>query len=720
MFNYKEQNQRRVLAPMSLLALVMTITTVIASGTAFGQIADHPKPTSQAVVVLGEIENIFVDDMEDMFSAGWIVADGTAVRIPSGLLVDLPANRLTLRDLVDQASPECKALGESGLASTDECMRNKGLTGGGAQILANRTADGYVIAGDVFLNKNMTGNVAGGIIGPTVAGYVSYIDFDQGYFVVNGTPDEAPAADTAIGGTDTRGVIVRINDPQTRQTIQSGLGCLTGSSNCSPDPRFCTDADSYTWAFTTGFPACIPSTNSTLGDRPTNSGSGNNNGGANSDGVGDPFCPMWNREFEGPLGRTVPNSRFYVPLVVGDPIGVDGNYEVIDGVKFFSAYGGFVQLGLKTKDLPNQPDFIIADEVENDIPPFDNARIKSLVIGFSTLDSSQVTTYKLHMDAATGEGIEDVWGTTVGNLDTTFHGISPNAGGIWKFGYDIDFLLGAPVAHGVCANLLNGGWDVCPNGGTLTEETELMIPTMREIVMYSHHLEALDPGITVVDILGRDAQHGMYVTGAGQGHPEFGEINTNKTAYPFIFEGMPWNLDRRLGPGGCYEDTGCESPAEAPLGSFPLDPFPSSGDADWVAHTVKNGVPVFLAERLTGYHPFGPGDSLDPYTEDPGVREFPAEPDGLQGVHCDVQNNAPAAAQDTLAATEDVATQKSIAELLSNDTDLDDDVISVYLVEGRSANGGTITDMGADISFQSAPDYNGADEFHYNITDGHG
>ena len=98
------------------------------------------------------------------------------------------------------ASPECLALGESGLASSDECMRNKGLQGGGAQILANRLPNGYVIAGDVFLLKNMTGNVAGGIIGPTVGGSVSYIDFNQGYFVVNGALNEAPAADTAIGG----------------------------------------------------------------------------------------------------------------------------------------------------------------------------------------------------------------------------------------------------------------------------------------------------------------------------------------------------------------------------------------------------------------------------------------------------------------------------------------------------------------------------------------
>ena len=721
MFNNKDQNQGRLLAPMGFFTLVVTLATFIASGTAFGQVADHPAPESQAVVVLGEIENIFVDDMDDMFSAGWIVADGTAVRIPGGLLIDLPMNRMTLRDLMAAASPECLALGESGLASSDECMRNKGLQGGGAQILANRLPNGYVIAGDVFLLKNMTGNVAGGIIGPTVGGSVSYIDFNQGYFVVNGALNEAPAADTAIGGTDTRGVIVRINDPDAVHTIQSGLGCIAGMPNCSPDTRFTADLGSYSYSFTTGMPACIPSTNNTLGDRPTNSGSGNNNGGADEDGEGDPFCPMWNRDFEGPIGRTVPDSRFFVPMVVGDPVSFDGNYEIVDGVKFFSAYAGAVQLGLKTKDDDNQPDFITWDEVENDVPPFDNARIKSLCIGFSTLDSSQVTCYKLMHDGAGGEH-EYVWGTTVGNLDTTHHGIPPNAGGIFKFGYDIDFLLGAPVAHGPCANLLNAGWNVCQLGGTLEEETDLMIPTMREIIGYSHHLDTLNPGVTVVDMLGRDAQHGSYVAGSGQGHPEFGEINFDKMSFPFIFEGIPWNLDRRLGPGGCDEDDGCESPSDAPLGSFPLDPFPVSGDMDWVSHAVKNGVPIFIASKMTGYHPFGAADSVDPYPADPGPRQFlpTGEQDGLLGVHCDIDNNEPAAASDSLTAVEDTALFVPAEDLLSNDSDPDQDLLSVFLVDGGSLEGGSLSEVAGGLSYLPGEDYNGPDEFFYNVSDGHG
>ena len=714
MFNINEKETKKR-GWMIANALVVTIFlgSVLSSTNIEGQIANVPHPTSQSVVVLGEIENIFVDDMDEMFSAGWIIADGVAVRIPSGLMIDLPANRLTIRDLVAGASPECLANGESGLASTDECLRSKGLQGGGAQILANRLQDGSIIAGDVFLNKSMTGNVAGGIVPPTVGGYVSYINYQDGYFVVNGTMNQRPSAD---GGTDKRGVICRINDPDTRQTIQSGLGCIAGMPHCSPDPRFTIDPDNYSWTFGTGYPVCIPSTNNTLGNR-------DDDAGANIlTGEGDEFCPVWNRNFEGPLNRTVPDSTFFVPLQVGDPIGIEGNFEVINGVRFFSSYGGMVQLGLKTKNQDDQPDYMIYDEVEGDVPPFDNARIKSLCIAFTTIDDMHVHTYKLHKDPATGEDIEYIWGTSLGNLGTRFNGIPPNAGHINKFGYDVDFLLGAPAAHGPCLNLLNGGFNVCPQGGTMEEEVALMSPTSKEVVGRTLHSMSLNPGIFPRDILGFEAQHGMYITGQGQGHPEFVEINLDKNYYPFIFEGMPWNLDRRLGPGGCYEDAGCESLADAPVGSFPLTPFPSAGDPDWVSHSIGNGIPPFASQRMTAYYPFGENDFMQPYSEVPGLN--PALPagvsDGLTTAHCDIPNNMPLALQDSLSADEDQVAMISDENLLLNDSDPDLDQLSLFHYESTSLNGGTIQRVGSGLVYQGAPDFNGSDEFHYSITDNHG
>ena len=97
MFNINEKETKKR-GWMIANALVVTIFlgSVLSSTNIEGQIANVPHPTSQSVVVLGEIENIFVDDMDEMFSAGWIIADGVAVRIPSGLMIDLPANRLTI------------------------------------------------------------------------------------------------------------------------------------------------------------------------------------------------------------------------------------------------------------------------------------------------------------------------------------------------------------------------------------------------------------------------------------------------------------------------------------------------------------------------------------------------------------------------------------------------------------------------------------------------
>src|SRR5437660_7873787 len=51
--------------------------------------------------------------------------------------------------------------------------------------------------------------------------------------------------------------------------------------------------------------------------------------------------------------------------------------------------------------------------------------------------------------------------------------------------------------------------------------------------------------------------------------PAFVEINIDKLNTPYSFDGIPWNLDRRLSPGGCVGP--CESTPQ------PLDPFPVSG-----------------------------------------------------------------------------------------------------------------------------------------------
>ena len=128
---------------------------------------------------------------------------------------------------------------QTGLAKGDTC--NATGTGGLATIQATRLDNGNVIAGDIFIQK----------AAEVITGQITYINHNDGYFRVNG-----------VVGSATTGVMVRLNDPDSRHTIQQGLGCEASSPNCSPDPRFTLDGDNYTNVSSTGYPMCIPSTQS--------------------------------------------------------------------------------------------------------------------------------------------------------------------------------------------------------------------------------------------------------------------------------------------------------------------------------------------------------------------------------------------------------------------------------------------------------------------------
>src|ERR1051325_119710 len=193
--------------------------------------------TASAAPITGEIERLTLNSQTDPWSGGVIVVGGQNIILPRNLLMDLPANRLTLNQLFAQAPPACLQRAESGLATADIC--DSGRTGVIATIHANRTSAGNVIAGDVFIQKGVE----------TVKGKVTYINYPDGYFRLNGITNDANT-----------GIMVRLNDPENRHTVQQGLGCQTGAVNCSPDPRFALDADNYTNTFSTGVPSCLPST----------------------------------------------------------------------------------------------------------------------------------------------------------------------------------------------------------------------------------------------------------------------------------------------------------------------------------------------------------------------------------------------------------------------------------------------------------------------------
>jgi Putative Ig domain len=533
-----------------------------------------------ATIIDGVIDRITVDNMGDPWSGGVIEVGGQKVIIPKNLLMDLPANRMTLRDFMSAAPGVCGSSvpPQSGLARADSPSCNTSGQPGYALIHANRTSSGNVIAGDVFIQKGID----------AVAGTVSYIDYNNGYFRMNGNLNDPNT-----------GVMVRINDPDSRHTVQSGLGCLVGQSNCSADPRFTLDGDNYTNVFMTGFPLCIPSRTSRNFVDVLNLGTTVAQAGI--DGSGDALCPTTNRTTNN--GNPVNDSRLFAPILVGDSITAEGNFEKINGVRFLSSHSTMVARALTTKNLPDQPDYMFLDEVEVDTGGFQNQRARSLFIGFATLAPEDVMIWSLHYDPTNNDAHELPLASVLGCDLAGGPGTCGAQGligiaNIFKIRHDIDFLAGAKPRLNPCAHLIadprmhKNGIIPCNNNAATTNTTDMfgiLVPIPHEIQARTGH-EMSDlyvggvnggaPGLRILktlDINGNEATHGQYLFpfGAGLGgisFPEFVEINLDATATPLAFSGIPWNLDRRLGPGGCLRDA--NDVAQCDTTRQPLDPFP--------------------------------------------------------------------------------------------------------------------------------------------------
>lgn len=579
---------------------------MVASGLALAPTAAQ---AATSVSISGEISSITLTTPGDYWSAGTLVISGQYVTIPRNLLIDLPANRLTLWQLFDQAPAACKALGETGLTSTDRC--NTSGTGAYASISANRTNGGNIIAGDMLIDKGQE----------VVSGAVTYINHDEGYLRING-----------ILGDPEVGMMARMNDPTQRHTVQQGLGCAADSPNCSADPRFTNDPDNYTNTAVTGFPMCIPSRvgRPFAGLQAQGNGPADPNfspavpaqvaqSGAVDPARGDVLCPDTNRPAT-PSGL-VNDSRFMAPIRLGDDVKLEGNFETVNGVRFLSFHSSVTEIALETKTALSQPDYLSPDEVEQDAPGYENLRARTLLIGFSTR-RPDVLLWTLHYDPVTNSRVEKPWASVSacdligGAGNCSANGLVPGVGGhIWKIRYNVDFATGSnEPTDNPCANLraeprFGNPAQFCPvnlstQAGSIAEQLAIVSPMPREIIARTgHRLAALAAGITptTVDIKGAPATNGEYlvplgVNLGGVGFPEFNEFDLTKMAWPFQFTGLPWTLDRRLSPGGC-KDGVCESTPQ------PLDPYPFEGvDPRLQARNLPTGPyndPRFTAAPLT-------------------------------------------------------------------------------------------------------------------------
>jgi hypothetical protein len=548
-----------------ILAVIATAGMMTLAG---GEVV-QARPTSQTII--GEIQGIRLGALgvspatvANSWQRGIITVGGMDVIIPANLVIQMPVERFTLTELFTKAPPACVAVGQTGLARGDSCF--PGLRGGIVTILANRMDTGEVIAGVVNIDKAPE----------ALMGVVTYIDYDQGFFRVNGSPHSA-----------TTGVMVRINDPIGRHTIQKGLGCpsasatITGTGiNCSPDIRFPVDNENYTVTFATGVPLCIPSTF-------TNAVRTAGNVANPTTGLGDKLCPMWGRTID-PLVATIPTAQAFnlVPMVLGDSLQAEGSFEVVGGVKFFSAHTIMVHARIMTQ--PGNPDYMIFDEVEWDTAGYTNQRARVRIIGFTSLSTSQLDVYAVHnMITApqVSEGFEFPLATTIGNPFAINMGAPPFGGSIFKMIVDVDFLIGAKPRHAPCSILFNGGFQTpatggCPSGSTssIAENFRIIATLSRDVVGRTRNQFQFNVADSK-DIQGRDTPNGQYVNPVDAAPPNPFETNVNGISSAFLFTGQPWLLDRRLGPTGCGKVAGdCPvSMSAATQATMRLNPWPWDG-----------------------------------------------------------------------------------------------------------------------------------------------
>ena len=287
---------------------------VLAAGLAPAPARAQAPPVDHALRVSGTLTAIYVDRPDDRLSPGRIVVGAEPVSVPPMVAIELPGDVLTLQELFARAPALCRAAHESGLVAADGCRRPpreqtehaRVWTAAGdrtphthfdpaptdeppptvATVVAARAADGGLVATAITLTRT----------DESVWGAVTFVNDEEGYLRINGA-----------FGLDEGGALLRINDPEGRQSVQSGTGC-GAEGNCSPDVRFKANTSETSVRFDAGYPACIPG------------------------GLGD-ACARASRPV-----RTALDGNAMLPILSGDHVTARGGFEVHDGVRVFWAH----------------------------------------------------------------------------------------------------------------------------------------------------------------------------------------------------------------------------------------------------------------------------------------------------------------------------------------------------------------------------------------------
>ncbi len=92
---------------------------------------------------------------------------------------------------------------------------------------------------------------------------------------------------------------------------------------------------------------------------------------------------------------------------------------------------------------------------------------------------------------------------------------------------------------------------------------------------------------------------------------------------------------------------------------------------------------------------------------------------GTVTVNVAAVNDAPVAVSDSVSATEDTAKTILASTLLSNDTDIENDTLTITTVQ-NAVNGTATLDVNGDVVFTPSANFNGAATFEYTAGDGNG
>jgi hypothetical protein len=296
---------RRAAAGLVLMALTPIMPAVDAQPAPPGRIA-------------GTLTALQVDNPGDRESAGRIVVGSQLLVVPAATSIQFPGVTLTLQELFTYAPAPCRADHQSGLVPGDRCRKPPPAAENArgwtveedetprsyldpvptdepppttVRVDASPDEHGVLVATKVTMTRSDT----------SVSGAVTFVSPDEGYIRINGA-----------FGTDAGGAILRINDPEARQSVQIGRGCGE-EGNCSPDSRFRINGSNASVRFADGYLACVPS---------------QMNGACSPE-----LRPV----------RTLLDANVMLPLLKGDHVAARGGFEVHAGTRVFWAHTLVVQ-----------------------------------------------------------------------------------------------------------------------------------------------------------------------------------------------------------------------------------------------------------------------------------------------------------------------------------------------------------------------------------------